>query len=62
MENDEEDVDWSEYEDDTRDNEVHLDTVDYVALFIAALQTIFLPLVILIIFLVGLVFVFTIFL
>jgi hypothetical protein len=41
---------------------VHLDTVDYVALFIAALQTIFLPLVILIIFLVGLVFVFTIFL
>lgn len=62
MENDEEDVDWSEYEDNTRDNEVHLDTVDYVALFIAALQTIFLPLVILIIFLVGLVFVFTIFL
>jgi hypothetical protein len=62
MENNEEDVDWSEYEDDTRDNDVHLDTVDYVALFIAALQTIFLPLVILIIFLVGLVFVFTIFL
>ena len=62
MENDEEDVDWSKYEEDTRDNAVHLDTVDYVALFIAALQTIFLPLVILIIFLVGLVFVFTIFL
>ncbi|MFW9833426.1 MAG: hypothetical protein ACFFEK_05480 [Candidatus Thorarchaeota archaeon] len=60
MENDEEDVDWSVYEEQARDNEVHLDTVDYVALFIAALQTIFLPLVILIIFLFGLVFVLTI--
>jgi hypothetical protein len=57
MENDEEDVDWSEYEEPVNDDVVHLDATDYVALFIAALQTVLLPIVILIIFLIGFVFI-----
>jgi hypothetical protein len=57
MENDDESVDWSEYEEPERDDVVHLDLKDYVALFIAALQTVFLPIVILVIFLIGFVFV-----
>ena len=56
MENDEEDVDWSEYEEHAKDDVVHLDATDYLALFIAALQTVLLPIVILIIFLIGFVF------
>jgi positive regulator of sigma E activity len=59
MENDDdEDVNWSEYEEPTKEDDVvHLDLKDYVALFIAALQTVLLPIVILIIFLIGFVFV-----
>jgi positive regulator of sigma E activity len=63
MENDDdENVDWSEYEEPIKkDDMVHLDLKDYVALFIAALQTVLLPIVILIIFLIGFAFVLRIF-
>jgi hypothetical protein len=42
-----EDYDWSIY--DKEDTAVHLEGKDYIALFIASLETIFLPLVIIII-------------
>ena len=51
MENDEEDVDWEKYEEPETDDTVQLDSTDYVALFVAALQTVFFPIVILCIFL-----------
>jgi hypothetical protein len=42
-----EEVDWSEYGDHQHSTHAPLDAKDYVAIFIAALQSIFLPLVIL---------------
>ncbi|MFW9803989.1 MAG: hypothetical protein ACFFFC_15105 [Candidatus Thorarchaeota archaeon] len=49
MENEDEpeEFDWSEYGDHQQSTHAPLDATDYVALFIAALQSIFLPLVIL---------------
>jgi len=52
----EEDVDWDEYAYRKTQREkppIELDATDYVALFLASLQTIFLPLVILSIVLLG---------
>lgn len=50
-ENDNEDVPWDDivYYEEQQGQTIHLDATDYVALFIAALQTIFLPCVILMI-------------
>jgi hypothetical protein len=45
--NSDEEYDWSVY--DKEDTTVHLEGKDYIALFIASLQTIFLPLVIIMI-------------
>jgi hypothetical protein len=42
-----EDFDWSQYGDSESSTHTPLDRTDYVALFIASLQSIFLPLVIL---------------
>ena len=49
MENDEskDDIDWSQYGEHEPTIATPLDAKDYVALFIASLETIFLPLVIL---------------
>ena len=60
---DDDDIDWSEYEyaDDDDDSDLELSLSDYVALFIAALETIFFPLVVLGVFLVALAFLFAIF-
>ena len=46
---DNEEVDWSQYvyEEQQKPAQVSLDVKDYVALFVASLETIFLPLVIL---------------
>jgi hypothetical protein len=46
---DDEEVDWSQYasEEQHKSAQVSLDAKDYLALFIASLETIFLPLVIL---------------
>jgi hypothetical protein len=59
----ESEVDWKDYV--FQDDDTHpirpLDATDYVALFIASLQTIFLPLIILIIVLLAFGFIFTIF-
>ena len=46
-----EDFDWSVYE-EKEQKTIHLEAKDYIALFIAALQTIFLPLIVVMIFLV----------
>ena len=48
-ENDNEDVPWDDivYYEEQEGQTIHLEATDYVALFIAALQTIFLPCVIL---------------
>lgn len=60
---DESEVDWKEYV--FQEDETHplrpLDATDYVALFIASLQTIFLPLIILMIVLMAFAFIFSIF-
>jgi len=47
-ENDNEDVPWDDivYYEEQEGQTIHLEVTDYVALFIAALQTIFLPCVI----------------
>lgn len=49
MENDEskEEIDWSQYGEHDSTTTIPLDGKDYIALFIASLETIFLPLVIL---------------
>jgi len=49
MENDEskEEIDWSQYGEHDSTTTIPLDANDYIALFIASLETIFLPLVIL---------------
>lgn len=49
MENDEskDEVDWSQYGEHDSSTTVALDGKDYIALFIASMETIFLPLVIL---------------
>ena len=56
-----EDPEWSDYRtlDQDPKPEVSLELKDYVALFIASLQTIFLPLIILIIVMVAISFIFT---
>ena len=48
-ENDNEDVPWDDivYYEEQQDQTIHLEGSDYVAVFIAALQTIFLPCIIL---------------
>ena len=48
-ENDNEDVPWNDivYYEEQQDQTIHLEGSDYVAIFIAALQTIFLPCIIL---------------
>ena len=48
-ENDNEDVPWDDivYHEEQQDQTIHLEGSDYVAIFIAALQTIFLPCIIL---------------
>jgi len=48
-ENDDEDVPWNDivYYEEQQDQTIHLEGSDYVAIFIAALQTIFLPCIIL---------------
>ncbi|MGD2073214.1 MAG: hypothetical protein PVG65_06980 [Candidatus Thorarchaeota archaeon] len=60
---DETDVDWKQhlYQEDKTQQIRPLDATDYVALFIASLQTIFLPIVILIVVLVAFAFIFTLF-
>ncbi|MGY5874716.1 MAG: hypothetical protein RTU30_03125 [Candidatus Thorarchaeota archaeon] len=57
------DIDWTDYAylEEGKERAVHLDLTDYVALFIASLQTIFLPLVVLGVFLFCLSLFFTIF-
>ncbi len=57
---DEDEIDWSEYvpAEDEEDTGLELSATDYVALFIAALETVFLPLVILAVVLVALAFIF----
>lgn len=49
MENDEsnDEIDWSQYGEQDSGTTVALDGKDYIALFIASLETIFLPLIIL---------------
>ncbi|MFX0108030.1 MAG: hypothetical protein ACFE7R_07090 [Candidatus Hodarchaeota archaeon] len=56
MENEErdEDYDWAQYGDYESRSTTTLDKTDYIAIFIASLQTIFLPLVILAIVLLAL--------
>lgn len=48
-ENDNEDVPWDDivYYEEQQDQTIHLEGSDYVAIFIAALQTIFLPCIVL---------------
>jgi hypothetical protein len=60
---DETDIDWKQYlyQENETESIRPLDATDYVALFIASLQTIFLPIVILIIVLVSFALIFTIF-
>ncbi|MHA2040614.1 MAG: hypothetical protein ACW975_02025 [Candidatus Thorarchaeota archaeon] len=53
-----ESYDWSQYGDHESGTHTPLDGTDYVALFIASLQSIFLPLVILVIVLLSLGFIF----
>ncbi|MFX0044278.1 MAG: hypothetical protein ACFE8Z_00380 [Candidatus Hermodarchaeota archaeon] len=53
-----EDIDWSEYGDHDEPRHPPLDGTDYLALFIASLETIFLPLVLLAIVLVVIGFIF----
>ncbi|MFX0054559.1 MAG: hypothetical protein ACFFAX_06655 [Promethearchaeota archaeon] len=53
-----ESVDWSQYGDHESGTHMPLDKTDYVALFIASIQSIFLPLVILAIVLVSIGFLF----
>ncbi len=62
-EGDDLDIDWTDYAylEEGKDRPVHLDMTDYAALFIASLQTIFLPLVVLGVFLFILSIFFTIF-
>ncbi len=55
-ENDNEDVPWDDivYYEEQQDQTIHLEGSDYVAIFIAALQTIFLPCIIVMVAIVAL--------
>lgn len=54
-ETDDEEEAWKDilFQEEQKEQEVHLELEDYVALFIAALQTVFLPLLILMAVLIG---------
>jgi hypothetical protein len=54
-----EEIDWSMYGDHESSRHAALDRTDYVALFIASLQSIFLPLIILAIVLISIGFLFS---
>lgn len=58
-----EDPQWSDYRthDEESDISISLDLKDYIALFIASLQTIFLPLILLLLVMVTISFIFTFF-
>jgi len=43
----EEEIDWWKYGEPKEDEEIKLEKMDYLALFIASLQTIFLPFILL---------------